>query len=352
MFDVCVIGHVTRDVITIKGKTKKTAPGGTAYYTGIACRSLGLRTSVVTKVAKEDEAALLAELKNSGVAVFNYPTEQTTVFENIYSEGNVDFRRQKVRALASEFSPCDLANVRAAAFHVGPLTNRDIAAAFLKEVSGRGGIVSIDIQGLLRKVHRGEVRLEDWPEKKAGLAYVDILKADEDEARILSGENDMARAARRLADFGPKEVIITLGSRGSLIFCHERLYEIPAFAPRKTVDPTGCGDTAVAGYLFQRLKSVDVENAGRFAAALATLKLERFGPFTGKAEDVEALPGMTARAFMPITFRTNSRFRKNWPSPRKSVSPVGAQPRGEVAPQLPQSGRSKPARRRKHQTGE
>ena len=53
MFDVCVIGHVTRDVITIKGKTKKVAPGGTAYYTGIACRSLGLRTSVVTKVATD-----------------------------------------------------------------------------------------------------------------------------------------------------------------------------------------------------------------------------------------------------------------------------------------------------------
>lgn len=288
MFDVCVIGHVTRGLLTINGKTERKLPGGTAYYAGISCKSLGLDTAVITKVAKEDEPALLSELKSSGVAVFGSPTEQTTFFENIYSRDNPDFRRQKVQAVAAAFSPRDLADLRASAFHVGPLTNRDLAAGFLRKVSGRGGIVSLDVQGLLRKVDRGEVRQEDWPQKKAGLAYVDILKADEDEARILTGEEDMARAARKLAGFGPKEVIVTLGSRGSLVFCHERLYEIPAFAPRMVVDATGCGDTYMAGYLFQRLRSVDVEIAGRFAAALATLKLERFGPFTGKAGDARA----------------------------------------------------------------
>jgi len=54
-------------------------------------------------------------------------------------------------------------------------------------------------------------------------------------------------------------------------------------------DPTGCGDTYMAGYLYQRLKGTDPERAGRFAAAMAALKLEGAGPFSGSEAEVHAL---------------------------------------------------------------
>ena len=289
MFDVCVIGHVTRDLIAIEGSARQEQPGGAATYTGIALASLGLRTAVITKVAREDERLLLGGLEDRGVAVFRSPSKRTMAFENIYPGESLDLRSQKVSAIASPFGGRDLGTVRAALFHLGTSTSGDISVRFLREVSERGGRVSLDVQGMLRKIERGAVRLADWREKEMGLSYVDILKADEDEARILSGEDEVARAARRLARFGPTEVIVTMGSRGSIVFCDDRLYQIPAYPPREAVDATGCGDSYVAGYIYRRLRSDDIMAAGRFAAALATCKLERSGPFIGGERDVAAL---------------------------------------------------------------
>ncbi len=122
-----------------------------------------------------------------------------------------------------------------------------------------------------------------------GFRFVDILKAGEDEAVVLTGATSPEEGARRLSLLGPREVIVTLGSQGSLVFTEGRLYRIPAYKPGKLVDATGCGDTYLAGYLIRRLEGADVEACGRFGAALATLKMEGYGPFTGSRRKVEAL---------------------------------------------------------------
>ncbi len=142
---------------------------------------------------------------------------------------------------------------------------------------------------MLRPSRVGPVSGEDWAEKQQWLECVDILKAGESEALMVSGEQHPERAAEVLASFGPKEVVITMGSRGSLIYTEQRLYRIPGRTPRKTGDPTGCGDTYVGGYLHERLRGTPPEMAGRFAAAMATLKLEGLGPFSGSEADVLAL---------------------------------------------------------------
>lgn len=288
MLDVCVIGHVTRDVIAIKGRPPKMLPGGTAYYTGITFSSLGHVTGVVTRVAAEDEEALLAGLKAAGVRIFCRSSVVSTIYENTYPDSNLDIRRQKVGAVADPFSDRDVAGVEAAAYHVGTSTSGDLPTGLLRKLSATGALLSLDVQGLLRKVEGREVRLEDWPAKRTDFSSVDILKADGEEACILTDEDSPERAAERLADFGPKEVIITLGSKGSMVLCDGQLHRIPAFPPKRVVDATGCGDTYVAGYISRRLKGEEVGRAGRFAAALATLKLERFGPFTGGEAEVEA----------------------------------------------------------------
>jgi sugar/nucleoside kinase (ribokinase family) len=279
MFDVCVIGHVTKDIIRINGEAEKRMPGGAAYYTSMALKSFGVNVAVITKVSTDDQDHLLSELRRSGIAVFCKESEETTIFENIYRSEDKAVRTQKVKAVASPFSPVDLEHIRAAAFHVGPLTNRDVSPGFLDEVSRRGRLVSLDVQGLIREVRDGEIIEKDWQEKEKGLAYIDILKADKNEARILSKEDNLEKAAVELSRFGPKEVIITLADEGSLIFSNGKFYRIPAFPARKMIDSTGCGDTYIAGYLYQRLHSSNIEKAGRLAASIATLKLEVFGPF-------------------------------------------------------------------------
>lgn len=275
-FDICIIGHVTRDIIRIRNVERKN-PGGTAYYTSLPLQRLGLNVAVITKLAVENQTSLLNELKQSGITIFCGESPETTSFENIYRDETRSDRVQKVQNIAESFSLRDIDPVSAPVFHLGPLTKEDIPLKLLEELSKRDVLISLDGQGFIRHIKNEMVREYDWEEKQKGLAFVDILKANINEARILSGEDNAEQAASQLAEYGPKEVIVTHGNKGSVIYSNKQIYRIPAFPPRKLVDPTGCGDTYVAGYLYQRLKSSDLDKIGRFAAKLATLKLETFG---------------------------------------------------------------------------
>jgi sugar/nucleoside kinase (ribokinase family) len=279
MYDVCVIGHVTKDIIKIDGVTREM-PGGTAYYAGMALRSLGLSVAVMTKLSTGDERALVAPLVGSGVHLFAGYSKFTTTFENSYASTDWNNRIQKLKAVGDPFLPEDLGKITASAFHLGPLTPADMTPQFIEEVARLGGLVSLDAQGLTRRIEGETVAPRDWRSKEQGLVNVDILKADDSEARVMSGEQDIQRAAQSLADFGPAEVLITMGSSGSLIFANRTIYRLAAVPPASTVDPTGCGDTYVAGYIAHRLQSNDVDNAGRFAACMASVKLQIFGALT------------------------------------------------------------------------
>jgi sugar/nucleoside kinase (ribokinase family) len=71
---------------------------------------------------------------------------------------------------------------------------------------------------------------------------------------VITHSKNPRTVALQLADMGVKEVIITLGSYGSLIYCEGRFYEVPAYKPEVLVDATGCGDTYSTGYLWMRLQ--------------------------------------------------------------------------------------------------
>ncbi len=287
MFDVCVIGHITKDIVRIKN-VEKEMPGGVAYYFSMALKNLGSNVSLITKASEKDKC-LVDDLIKNNITIFYKKSRETTVFENIYPEG-LDFRIQNVKYVAQPFSTADIPDISTQIFHLGPLTKDDIPLEILKLLSKKAKI-SLDIQGFLRKIEKGEVKNVDWEEKEEGLAYVNILKTDETESKILSGENNIKKAAVKLSTYGIDEIIITLGNKGSLIYSKGKFYFIQSFPPRKIVDSTGCGDTYMAGYIYKRLKSSDINESGRFAAATASLKLEEAGPFKGSEEDVQNFLG-------------------------------------------------------------
>ncbi len=103
-------------------------------------------------------------------------------------------------------------------------------------------MVAIDVQGYLRKVEGEQVVAVDYKDKLEALPYITVLKANEKEMEVLTGCTDPHVAARLLADWGCKEVILTLGDRGSLIYAGGQFYEIPAIEPEALVDAKGCGD--------------------------------------------------------------------------------------------------------------
>jgi len=276
VFDICVIGHVTKDIVRIGGKEKQL-PGGTAYYASMAMKSLGLNVAVITKVAKEDEA-LLNDLKRINIPIFSRESPGTTTFTNIYPGGSDD-RQQLVSDIAVPFTVEDVKGIQSKIFHLGPLTRGDIPLEILQALSKKSKI-SLDVQGFTRSIEEasGRVTITDWKEKEEFLPFVNVLKTDEDEGRVVSGQADSERMAVKLSSYGPDEVIITYGSKGSLIYWKSKFYRIPCFAPRILVDSTGCGDTYMAGYLYLRTQSDDPRKAGEFAARVASLKLENYGP--------------------------------------------------------------------------
>jgi sugar/nucleoside kinase (ribokinase family) len=282
MYDICCIGHITSDKVVTTQAVMHMA-GGTAFYFSHAVCNLDVNYLLVTALA-ESEMHYVTVLRDKGIDVKVQPSAHTVYFENIYADDQ-DHRTQNVLQKADPFTAEQLQPVNAKIYHLGPLLSDDISVDLIKTLAGKG-IVSLDAQGYLRKVENKKVYPVDWPEKKEALQYVDILKADEAEMEVLTGYKEVSNGAKLLAEWGVKEVVITNGSMGSVIYNDGIFYQIPAYKPQIVMDATGCGDTYMAGYLYQRVKGRGIQEAGQFAAAIASLKMESPGPFTGTEEEV------------------------------------------------------------------
>lgn len=288
MTDICCIGHITHDHI-VTPQSDVHMPGGTSYYFthGIA-RLLDGNTQyqLVTSLAEEDMQAV-RDMQALGVDAKVIPSRHTVYFENIYGE-NLDNRRQRVLATADPFTVENLKDIEARYIVLGSLLADDFNLDVIKYLSQKGTLV-VDAQGYLREVRGEKVYAVDWVEKREALKYVDVLKVNEHEVQVLTGETDLRKGAERLEEWGVREVLLTLGSQGSIILADGKSYDIPSYRPVHETDATGCGDTYVMGYIFQRSRGADIPEAGRFAAAVSSIKLEHSGPFCGTAEEVMSL---------------------------------------------------------------
>lgn len=285
MKDICCIGHITKDKIITPRQTVYMA-GGTSFYFSYAFNHLPKNVSfqLVTKLG-ESEMKSADDMRQAGIDVLTYPSRHTVYFENKYGENQND-RTQRVLERADPFTVEEMQNVEAGVFHLGSLLNDDFSTEVVKYLSTKGRI-SIDAQGYLREVRGEKVYPIDWTEKREILAHTHIIKVNEHEMEVITGLTDPHEAAIRLAEWGVKEVCVTLGSEGSIILAEGKFYTIPAYKPREIVDATGCGDTYSAGYLWCRAQGMGYEESGKFAAAMCTLKLEHSGPFDRNIYEVK-----------------------------------------------------------------
>ena len=284
--DICCIGHITLDKIVTPRHTVHM-PGGTAFYFAHGISPLPHDNFQLVTSLAQSEMQAVEDIRAKGIDVKVIPSPTSVYFENKYGE-NQNERTQRVLAKAAPFTIEGLKDVEAKIFHLGTLLADDFSLDVIKYLSTKG-IVSVDAQGYLREVRGENVFAVDWPEKAEALRYIDILKANEREFEVLTGTDDPREAARRLADMGVKEVLLTLGSEGSLIYAEGVFHEIPAYPSPDVVDATGCGDTYMTGYLYSRNHGASYDEAGRFAAAMCTIKLGHSGPFNGTEEEVRNL---------------------------------------------------------------
>ena len=287
MKDICCIGHITKDKIVTPHRVVYMA-GGTSFYFAYAINQLpnDVSFSLVTSMdPTETEPA--EKMRQAGIDVTLNASRNTVFFENIYGE-NQNERKQRVLAKADPFTIEQLEYVDAKVYHLGSLLSDDFSNEVVEYLAKKGK-VSIDVQGYLREVRDEKVYPIDWKDKLKVLKNTYYLKVNEIEMETITGLKDAHEAAKLLHSWGVTEVIITLGSEGSLIYVDDTFYEIPAYAPHEVVDATGCGDTYSAGYLYQRTLGATPTEAGKFAAAMCTIKLEHNGPFNRSIDDIHEI---------------------------------------------------------------
>ncbi len=282
-FDLMMIGHFAKDRLVIDGRGE-TACGGAVYYGSVALRRLGVKVAVVTRL-HPDDFLYLEELEQEGVQVFAAPAPETSGIENIYSSADMERRICKPLGFAGPFRAADLPDVTARIYAIVPIIAGEVDLDLLKTLAERGP-VALDVQGFVR-VREGEnLVFKPWPELAEGLSYVTYLKVDRAEAELLTGLTDLPAAARRLAEYGPREIVMTQ-SAGVTTYVAGQIYQAP-FTPRSLAGRTGRGDTCFATYLGRRLTASPAE-ATRLAAAVTTLKQEQPGPWRGALADAEKL---------------------------------------------------------------
>lgn len=120
-------------------------------------------------------------------------------------------------------------------------------------------------------------------ELKEVLKMVDLLTINDEEARQLSGEYSLVKAAAKIREMGPKYLIIKKGENGALLFHGNKVFFAPALPLEEVFDPTGAGDTFAGGFMGYLAKTDDLsfENMKRaiiYGSAMASFTVEKFGP--------------------------------------------------------------------------
>jgi sugar/nucleoside kinase (ribokinase family) len=282
-FDLMTIGHFAKDIIVVDGKGE-TASGGGVYFGAMAARRLGLSVAVVTRL-HPDDYLLLDELRQAGITVFAAAAPQTTGIENRYRSADMERRECIPTGFAGPFTPQDLPKAAARVNVIASIIAGEVDLSLLALIASRGP-VALDIQGFVRVQDCGVLEFRQWPQMREGLRHVTYLKVDRAEAEMLTGTTDLANAAHQLAEYGPKEIVLTQ-STGVTVLAEGKIFHAP-FTPRSLAGRTGRGDTCFHTYLGKRLSAGPLE-ATRLAAAVTTLKQERPGPWRGTLAEADAV---------------------------------------------------------------
>ena len=149
-----------------------------------------------------------------------------------------------------------------------------------------------------------DIALEDL---KAVLLKVDVLMVNDSEARQLSGEFSMVKAARKILQMGPKFLVIKKGEHGALLFHQHHVFFAPALPLEEVFDPTGAGDTFAGGFIgyLAKTKDISFENmktAIIVGSALASFCVEKFGPIRMKEITRQDIDGRIAEFVQLVNF--------------------------------------------------
>ena len=283
-YDVVYIGNYTKDTI-ISPAGIKYVDGGAVNYAAHAAARLGFNVAVVTRLAKED-AYVSEKLQQAGIDCYATYTPQSTCMKLEYPTTDPDIRNLSVPCTAGSITFEEVNSLVAKAAVIGTSLRGEVGLDVIRGLKGKNILLAADVQGFVRVLMGQELVYQPWDEMQITLAELDILKSDAVEAEFLTGERDIYKAAHIYAQMGPKEIVLT-HKDGVLIYADGVPHEL-GFYPARLDGRSGRGDTCLGTYVAMRLVKCPAE-AGIWAAAVTSLKMETLGVFSRSIEDIDAL---------------------------------------------------------------
>jgi sugar/nucleoside kinase (ribokinase family) len=282
-YDITFVGHMCYDEIIPFGGEARVAPGSAVLCGAMVAARVGKRVAAVVKMARQDEH-ILGPMKDAGVDTYLIPSDETTYSRVVHESENVDERRLILVKSAGLIDIADVPPLQTRCAHLAGISDTEFDMPLMAGLKSRGYSLSVDMQSFVRHVTPSrEIEFSDVASKREIVAMMDKVKLDVVEARILTGTDDLEKAAIVVEGWGCPEIVIT-HSPGVLARVNgETLYE--KFSNKSMVGRTGRGDTTFAAYLSYRLEHEPLESL-KFAAALVSIKMETPGPFQGTMEDV------------------------------------------------------------------
>ena len=240
--DLTIVGSIGIDTIETPSERREDVLGGSASYAAAAA-AFFCRPGMTGVVGSDFPCEFLERWKTMGIDLEGLQTVEGKTFRwsGVY-EDNMDNRRTLSTELNvfETFSPELPERYRAAPYLFLGNIHPALQLHVLEQVRDSRFIL-IDTMDLWIEVDREELC------KVVGKC--DMLTLNESEARLLSGEEGLLRAARALLDLGPKFVLIKKGGNGSMLVSRDGLFLLPAYPLESFKDPTGAGDSFAGGLM-------------------------------------------------------------------------------------------------------
>lgn len=273
-----VVGTVAFDAIeTPFGKTDKII-GGAATYISLSASYFTKKINLVSVVGDDFPQDTIKMLQSKGVNSegLQILKGQKTFFWSGKYHNDMNSRDTLVTELnvLADFNPAVPASFQGSEFlMLGNLTPI-VQEKVLDQLKTRPKLVVLDTMNFWM-----DVALDDL---KRVLKKIDVLTINDEEARQLSKEHSLVKAAQKILAMGPKYLIIKKGEHGALLFDKEQVFFAPALPLEDVFDPTGAGDTFAGGFIGYLASTNDIsfDNMKRaiiYGSAMASFCVEKFG---------------------------------------------------------------------------
>ncbi len=278
MGKLLIVGTVAFDAIeTPFGKTDKIL-GGAATYIGLSASHFGVESGIVSVVGGDFPKEYLQMLndKNIDTRGVEIIEEGKTFFWSGKYHNDLNFRDTLTTELnvLADFKPVVPEGFKDCDFLMLGNLHPAVQMSVIKQIPERPKLVVLDTMNFWM-----DNALDELMDV---ISKIDVITINDEEARQLSGEYSLVKAAQVIQKMGPKYVIIKKGEHGALLFNKGKVFFAPALPLEEVFDPTGAGDTFAGGFIGYLASTHDIsfENMKRaviYGSNLASFSVEKFG---------------------------------------------------------------------------